>query len=430
MKASESAGRSGFFLCFALTVGRRDIAGAPASTGLHRRFPAGPVWTECTAGASSLTAGCAFLLCRLTLTIGLGLGRILLGCVPVLFLPGVGLLFLPGIGLAGLRPAATVAGTSGHLGRSATNPADSASRSAKTFPGALEGSASRAFSYAGALANPGRRFSGQAQSAANPVCRPLCHHGQGGAEYGVGDYAGETGLVSSDGWIQADPGDNFVRLFRHLDDADDQHHPQEHVWKAGDSGHHRQQHFEKDDVGGHEKAHTAEHPAPAGENLRCALTATHSKSQRGHDGEHSQHHVPLCHLQQQGEHHEHGDKVEDDDQQPGGGKDTKDAAVHQLDMDGVRDIQQGNHFAGDTQNDFTDLRAGQQEEAKHKSPGEEQFGVLPLEAQPGGHAPQGLEHQVPQQQRPAYRQNDLLYVPHDGDVGLDVGKIQAHDVQQ
>ena len=99
-------------------------------------------------------------------------------------------------------------------------------------------------------------------------------------------------------------------------------------------------------------------------------------------------------------------------------------------MDGVRDIQQGNHFAGDTQNDFTDLRAGQQEEAKHKSPGEEQFGVLPLEAQPGGHAPQGLEHQVPQQQRPAYRQNDLLYVPHDGDVGLDVGKIQAHDVQQ
>ena len=52
----------------------------------------------------------------------------------------------------------------------------------------------------------------------------------------------------------------------------------------------------------------------------------------------------------------------------------------------------------------------------------EQLGILPLEAQPGGHAPQGLEHQVPQQQRPAYRQNDLLYVPHDGDVGLDVGE--------
>ena len=104
-----------------------------------------------------------------------------------MFLPGVGLLFLPGIGLAGLRPAATVAGTSGRLGRNATNPADSASCSAKTFPGTLEGSASRAFSYAGALANPRRRFARQPQSAADSVCRSFRHHRQGGAEHGVGD---------------------------------------------------------------------------------------------------------------------------------------------------------------------------------------------------------------------------------------------------
>ena len=62
----------------------RDIAGTPASTGLHRCFPAESAWTGHTAGASSLTAGCAFLPCRLMLAAGLRLGCILLGCVPVL----------------------------------------------------------------------------------------------------------------------------------------------------------------------------------------------------------------------------------------------------------------------------------------------------------------------------------------------------------
>ncbi len=150
-----------------------------------------------------------------------------------MFLLSVGLLFLPGIGLAGLSPASAIAEAScrtadpshSRANRGAADPADSASHSAKTFPGTLEGSASRAFSYAGALANTCRRFSGQAQSAADPVRRALCHHRQSGTEYGVGDYAGETGLVSSDGWIQADPGDNFVRLFRHLDNADNEYHP-------------------------------------------------------------------------------------------------------------------------------------------------------------------------------------------------------------
>ena len=148
--------------------------------------------------------------------------------MPALFLPGVGLLFLPGVGLAGLSPSAAIAWTScrtadpahSRANRSAADPADSASRSAKTFPGTLEGSASRAFSYAGALANPGRRFSGQAQSATNPVCRPLCHHGQGSAEHGVGDDTGKCGFTAGDSRIQADSGDNFIRLFRHLNDAD------------------------------------------------------------------------------------------------------------------------------------------------------------------------------------------------------------------
>ena len=217
VKASESTGRSGFFLCFALTVGRRDIAGASASTGLHRCFPAESAWTGHTAGASSLTAGCAFLPCRLTLAAGLRLGCILLGCVPVLFLLSVGLLFLPGIGLAGLSPAAAVAGASCRT---------------------ADPSHSRAFSYAGALANPRRRFSGQAQSAADPVRRPLCHHGQGGSEHGVGDYARESRFTAGDSRIQADAGDDLIRLFRHLNNADDEHHPEKHVWETGDGGYH------------------------------------------------------------------------------------------------------------------------------------------------------------------------------------------------
>ena len=89
-----------------------------------------------------------------------------------------------------------------------------------------------------------------------------------------------------------------------------------------------------------------------------------------------------------------------------------------MDVDRIRNFQQSYHFAGQPQDSLTDLRAGQEQKTKHKGPGKEQLGVLALKAQTRGHAPQSLEYQIAQQQRPAHSQKDLLYVPHDGDMGL------------
>lgn len=89
-----------------------------------------------------------------------------------------------------------------------------------------------------------------------------------------------------------------------------------------------------------------------------------------------------------------------------------------MDVDCIRNFQKSYYFAGQPQDCLTDLGASQEQKAKHKGPGKEQLGVLTLETQTGGHAPQGLEHQVAQQQRPAHSQKDLLYVPHDGDMAF------------
>ena len=116
-----------------------------------------------------------FLRCRLTLAAGLRLGRVMLGML---------VMFLLAVNFAGLRPPATIAGTSSRLRRSAAEPADSStSRRAKTLADPFEGPASSTFTCTGALTNARRRFSGQSQRTADTLCRPLCHHGHGSAEY-------------------------------------------------------------------------------------------------------------------------------------------------------------------------------------------------------------------------------------------------------
>ena len=76
VKAGKAAG-CGFFLRFCQSIRRFDIARGAVCAGLHRCFPAGPIRTECAAGACPLTAGCAFLRCCLTLAVRLRL--VLLG---------------------------------------------------------------------------------------------------------------------------------------------------------------------------------------------------------------------------------------------------------------------------------------------------------------------------------------------------------------
>ena len=96
----------------------------------------------------------------------------------------------------------------------------------------------------------------------------------------------------------------------------------------------------------------------------------------------------------------------------------------------VRHAEQVHDAGGEVQPDPADLGAGQQEEGKDEGAGEQQLGVLALEAQARRHAFQCLEYQVAQQQGPARRCDRLGNLGDDGDVGLQVGEIQAHDVQQ
>lgn len=164
-------------------------------SGLYGRFPAGPVWLKCAAGSPPLTDGRMFLRCRLTLAAGLCLGRVLPGSTLAVFL-------LSAAGLLCLCPATAVAGTSSRLGRSSAESADSStSRHTKTFARPFEGPASRTFTCTGTLANARRRFPGQSQCTADTLCRPLRYHGHGGAEYSVGDHAGESRAVAGDGRI-------------------------------------------------------------------------------------------------------------------------------------------------------------------------------------------------------------------------------------
>lgn len=185
--AAETSTASGF-LCKAAAS-----AGGPLRAGLYGCFPAGPVWLKCAAGSPPLTDGRMFLRCRLTLAAGLCLGRVMLDTL---------VMFLLTVGFVGLRLATAVAGTSSRLSRSTAESADSsASRRTKTFASPFEGPASRAFPYTDTLANARRRFPSQSQRTADTLCRPLCHHGHGGAEYSVGDHARESRAVAGDGRV-------------------------------------------------------------------------------------------------------------------------------------------------------------------------------------------------------------------------------------
>ena len=126
----------------------------------------------------------------------------------------------------------------------------------------------------------------------------------------------------------------------------------------------------------------------------------------------------------------HDDETENDDQQPRSGQINEKSFIRQFDGRGVRHLHHVDDNRGHIQADVADLRTGHQQERKDKGAGEQQLGVVGLEAYTGHHAAGGLKHQIAQQQRPAYAQHDLPDGRDDGHVCFQIGKVEAHQVKE
>ena len=195
-------------------------------------------------------------------------------------------------------------------------------------------------------------------------------------------------------------------------------------------GQDRQQHFDEHHVHHHQQTHGAIHPAPAGENVRSAAAAAYAKGQRCRNGQHRQNEIPLRHLKKQFTGLKHDDETENDDQQPRSGQINEKSFIRQLDGRGVRHLHHVDDNRGHIQADVADLRTGHQQERKDKGAGEQQLGVIGLEAYTGHHAAGCLKHQIAQQQRPAYAQHDLPDGRDDRHVCFQIGKVEAHQVKE
>ena len=86
--------------------------------------------------------------------------------------------------------------------------------------------------------------------------------------------------VASDSRIESDTQDNAVHLFRHADNACDEHDPRHDCYTGWRIGHGGQQHFHEHHIQHHERTHRCKHSQPAAENLCGAFRAAHCKRQR------------------------------------------------------------------------------------------------------------------------------------------------------
>lgn len=214
-----------------LTVRRRNIAGATASSRLYRCFPAGLVWLKCAAGNPSLTACCSLLCCCLTLAVRLSLGCTLLGRALAVSFLVAGLLFLLGVILTVLCPSSAIAGASSRLGRRA-------GCVSWIFSSAFGASTSRPFACASTFTSTCRRFSCQPQCSADTICRTFCRYGQRRSEHCVSNHARQGRFVARDSRVQANTSDDFIRFFCYFDDTHDEDHPKKPIQTTGNGGYH------------------------------------------------------------------------------------------------------------------------------------------------------------------------------------------------
>ena len=132
-----------------------------------------------------------------------------------------------------VRPSATLRSALGSLaavGASAAPGAAEPTPAAGGKAGAVEpGAAGRP---AGSCAESGR--AGGSPAAETAACNALRHTAYRRAHHRVGQHTGQGApRAAGDGRIQADAGDDGVRLFRHLHDGEDEHHPGQNVQPGG-----------------------------------------------------------------------------------------------------------------------------------------------------------------------------------------------------
>jgi len=225
--------------------------------------------------------------------------------------------------------------------------------------------------------------------------------------YGIGHHSRQAAAqaVPGDRGIEPHAGDNAVRFSRHPGNSDNQKHPGQDGDTGGHITHCRDQEFQEYDVEYHHRAHGAEHPAPALENVGGKLAAAHGKGQRRKNCQKRRYHITLRNLKKEFYELPHYHDAHNDDQQPRCAY-AETGFFRECDCHTGRNLEQVDDPAGNAKPDLADLLTDQEEKAKYKCPGEQQLRVLTLEAKARRHALDCLKHHVSQEQRPARRDND------------------------